>query len=130
MNIFKNIKSWWSKGGKRKNSATTSEPGRLREFIYLDEVSLRSLLASQTGDVKDVVSEAISKAENAELAAELSADAFIGKGKLNSRYQTSNSRSIQTSRKAIIQSLFKDFRDSSQGKIHLSSPLERRYIVQ
>ena len=122
MGFLQNVSDWCL--GKRKlgGKSLASQPAPLREFIYLDEVSLRSLLASQQGAIEDAVSEAFSNAENAELAAELSADAVVGKGKINSRYQTSNSRSIQTTRKVIAQSLFKSFKERNEIKIHFSSP--------
>jgi len=124
MAIKETLKKWFfgNKSSAVRAGNVIEDP--LREFIYLDEVSLRSLLTSQTGGLKDSVSETSSKAEDAEIAAEISADAMVSKGKINSRYQTSNSRSIQTSRKAIAQSWFKEFRDLQQSKIHLSSPVQ------
>jgi hypothetical protein len=90
---------------------TTADPKRpdLREFIYLDEVSLLSLLSSQKGEVTD------SKSEQATEGSEASIDATAGvnpgviaKAEITSRYQTNNSSTIQTSRKATVQSRFRD----------------------
>ena len=107
------IKEWFrglwhrrkKQGATARNTATKLP---LREFVYLDEVTLRSLLASQTGAVTDQVSSAITQAEQAELTGKISASAGVAKSEVGSRYQTSNTQNIQTSRKAIVQSLFKE----------------------
>lgn len=91
---------------RRRNSPQTNLPP-LREFVYLDEVSLRSLLSSQTGEVTETRSEQSSE------GAQLNIDSTVGfkapgftKADLGSRYQTSNSSTLQTSRKATVQSWF------------------------
>lgn len=83
----------------------------LREFVYLDEVSLRSLLASQTGALTEEITNLLSRADEAEIAGSISAASPVLKAEMKSRYQTSNSQGSQTSRKSIVQSLFKEFRE-------------------
>jgi hypothetical protein len=94
--------------------AVTDRP--LREFVYLDEVSLRSLLSSQTGEVTDTLSE--QRGEGLQVGIDGTAGYSIpvlSKAELTSRYQTSNSSSLQTSRKATVQSWF--------GELHARSGL-------
>ena len=109
------LKSWWQgrkvRRGVRSSSAEHAKPSPLREFVYLDAVSLHSLLVSQNSTIPENVSEAITRAEEAELRSSLTADALVGKGEIAARYQTSNSNNVQSSRKAIIQTLFKELRD-------------------
>jgi len=83
----------------------------LREFVYLDEVSLRSLLASQQGALTESISILESRASEAELAASLGASTGLLNAEVSSRFQTSRSEEQQVSRKAIVQSLFKEFRE-------------------
>ncbi len=83
----------------------------LREFVYLDDVSLRSLLASQTGELTDQVTELLSQADEAELASTIGASTPVLKAEVRSRYQTTTSQGTQTSRKAVVQSLFKELRE-------------------
>jgi hypothetical protein len=99
----------------------------MREFVYLDEVCLRSLLASQIGAVTEEISSATAKAEQAEIAGVLSANAGFLKGELDPRYQTSSTQSTQTSRKAIAQSLFKEFRELPNVELLIDStrPMRR-----
>lgn len=88
----------------------------LREFVYLDAVSLHSLLVSQTDTIPEATTQTISRADEAELTGSASASAgndLIGKAEAqtSARYQTSNSDSTQSSRKAVIQTLFKQLRE-------------------
>lgn len=107
--------SWWRRLFRRKSNVvpnqTTADPKRpdLREFIYLDEVSLISLLSSQNGEVTDSKSEQASEGSEASIGATAGVNpGVIAKAEITSRYQTNNSSTIQTSRKATIQSRFRD----------------------
>ena len=97
---------------RRKQAISVSEARAvppLREFVYLDEISLQSLLASQIGELKSEVTEMLSRADEAEITSSLSARTVAVNAELASRFQTTNSRGTQTSRKAVAQSLFKNF---------------------
>lgn len=92
---------------RRRSDAPVPGARPLREFVYLDEVSLRSLLSSQTGEVTDTRSE-----QHVE-GSQMNIDSAVGfkapglaNADLGSRYQTSNSSTLQTSRKATVQSWF------------------------
>ncbi|MGJ0203046.1 hypothetical protein NHL51_02630 [Leucobacter sp. gxy201] len=111
------IRSWWqNRWGKPRKQAPEAKPeevskDNLREFVYLDEVSLRSLLSSLKGDLRDGTSEGFNDAYEIEAATSVEAsNPLVGKAGASSRFQTSNSTSIQTSRKATVQSWFRDFR--------------------
>jgi hypothetical protein len=103
---------------RRRNSDAEQMKKKLplREFVYLDAVSLHSLLVSQTDTIPEAITTTISRADEAELisGANVSAGSdLIGKAEAQSsaRYQTSNSDSTQSSRKAVIQTLFKQLRE-------------------
>ena len=99
------LKRW--RPGHRAKSVGTKTSLPLREFVYLDEVSLRSLLSSQTGEVTETRSEQKSEGSQSNVDSTLGVGApGFGKAELASRYQTSNSSSLQTSRKATVQSWF------------------------
>ena len=79
----------------------------LREFVYLDEVSLRSLLSSQKDGLTDSKSEQNIEALQAQLSSSIGANApLVASTEMKSSFQTSNSSTIQTSRKATVQSWF------------------------
>ena len=107
----------WRRHRRRNNDAEQMKKKLpLREFVYLDAVSLHSLLVSQTDTIPEAITTTISRADEAELisGANVSAGSdLIGKAEAQSsaRYQTSNSDSTQSSRKAVIQTLFKQLRE-------------------
>ncbi|HWV47999.1 MAG TPA: hypothetical protein VN035_00965 [Microbacterium sp.] len=111
-------RTWWRRLFGIKESVvphqTTADPTRpdLREFIYLDEVSLLSLLSSQKGEITDSKSEQASEGSEASIDATAGANpGLIAKAEITSRYQTTNSSTIQTSRKATVQSRFRDLHE-------------------
>jgi len=116
------IRSWWvgRKNARRSNVTSpsiTSNP--LREFVYLDEVSLRSLLASQLGALPSEIVEVLARADEAEINSKLGASSPIISAQVGSRFQVSNSQSVQTTRQTIAQSLFKQFRELPETTVLL-----------
>ena len=109
MRFLGQIKRWFkSPVMSNYNSEPAEKP--LREFVYLDEVSLRSLLSSQTGEVTEGTSEQIADTLGAEVSGTVGANSpLVAKAELTSRFQTSNSSTLQTSRKATVQSWFREF---------------------
>jgi hypothetical protein len=85
---------------------------KLREFVYLDEVSLRSLLSSQKDGVAEGTSDQTTTSWDmgGGTMTALGSD-HLGKVELTSRFQTTNSSTLQTSRKATVQSWFREFHD-------------------
>lgn len=82
----------------------------LREFVYLDEVSLLSLLASQKGEITSTTSEQSASGSTIEAAGTVGIGTpYFTKTEASSRYQANKNNSFQTSRKATVQSWFRDF---------------------
>lgn len=114
------LRKWWKARRNRPTRVKEAPPkpvptkDDLREFVYLDEVSLRSLLSSLTGDLRDSASEQSSDQLQAEVAGALKVGnaALTGvESNVSSRFQTTSNSSIQTSRKATVQSWFKQFHE-------------------
>lgn len=81
----------------------------LREFVYLDEVSLASLLASQKGELTENVTAQSDEGFLAEFGGKVATNVpLLPSGEVTSRFQTTNSSSLQTVRKANAQSLFRE----------------------
>lgn len=114
---------WRTKAPKSPTAIAEREPGPLREFVYLDEGSLRSLLSSQIGEIKDAVSQQSQASVTDEMNLKLSGGLpFAATGEAAAKIQNASSRSFQTSSKATAQSWFKDLHDRST--LRLISPLE------
>lgn len=77
---------------------------RQREFIYLDEVSVVSLLAGLQGEIKDSVTQTLARTEDHSVGASIG-EAGVG---VESRLGTSRSSTNEVVRRAIIQSTFRD----------------------
>ena len=114
---FVSVKQWRSEKRLVRAAADSKAAPPLREFVYLDAVSLHSLLVSQNATIPHEVTQAISRADEAEMSgsigAKIGSEVIGGAAQLESsaRYQTSNSNSMQSSRKAVIQTLFKELRE-------------------
>lgn len=94
---------------RRVVQTSNDEKAPLREFIYLDEISLASLLASQKGEITDNVTAKSEAALLAEIGGKISAKPIPGtSAEVTSRLQSTNSNAIQTVRKANAQSLFRE----------------------
>lgn len=111
------FRKWRDRKRKRSASEEIRNNLPLREFVYLDAVSLHSLLVSQNATIPTEVSQAISRADEAELTGATTTklgSELVGasaQAETTARYQTSNSNSMQSSRKAVIQTLFKELRE-------------------
>lgn len=80
----------------------------IREFVYLDEVSVYSLMASKEGMIATEITDAQASSLEAEASGTISASAGLAKAQTGARLQSTESKSTQVLRKAIIQSTFKD----------------------
>jgi hypothetical protein len=75
--------------------------------VYLDEVSLYSLVASQVGLIVTELTETQASSFQSELNASLGASGPIAKAELGTRMQSAHSQSSQVLRKSVVQSTFK-----------------------
>ena len=94
--------------------------GPLREFVYLDEVSVHSILASRRGGITTEFTENQSSSMNSELGSSLRVGfEGIGAG-VNSKIQTGHVQSSQVLRKAIVQANFKELYGIERNGLALS----------
>ncbi|PJJ42973.1 hypothetical protein ATK23_0137 [Glutamicibacter mysorens] len=122
----KSFHDWRERRRRKIDAEQIKKELPLREFVYLDAVSLHSLLVSQTDTIPEAVTQTISRADEAELVGSASVSAgndLVGKAesRTTARYQTNNSDSTQSFRKALIQTLFKQLREQPL-EFRLSAP--------
>jgi len=98
--------SWWRR--KRKEVRD-----RHREFIYLDEVSVVSLLASLHGEIKQSVTDTLTQTEESVLTSSVSGPK--GAFSLQSKEGSTRSSAREVVRRAVIQSNFRDLWRSDVG---------------
>ena len=120
MNVWSRIRNWLQ-GAKRKRG-TENSTGLLREFVYLDEVSVYSILASRKGGIATEFTESQKASLNSDVGNSLSVGFGATKAKLDSKLQASHVQGSQVLRKAIIQTSFKELYDIERASLALSPP--------
>lgn len=106
---FKRQFPWVTRSVANPEAMLSGQTEPLREFVYLDEVSLASLLASQKGEITENITSQSGDQSIAEVGGKIASNTpLMPSGELNSRFQTTNSSSLQTVRKANAQSLFRE----------------------
>ncbi|MFD4274019.1 hypothetical protein R2B67_27285 [Streptomyces cyaneofuscatus] len=107
--MIRRIKNWWNSRKRRRHLAAIKPV--LREFVYLDEVSVTSLLSSRLGALPEQYTETLSKSIKSEVNSSINADAKVLKSAVGSRFETTQSNDSQVVRKATIQATFKDLHE-------------------
>ena len=109
MTYIDRIKRWFVKKPPLAIFDRSLIKNPLREFIYLDEVSLRSLLSSKKGEMTTSTSKEVNQfVENGSQTSASFGGVNIGKVEGTSRFQTRNSSTLQTAKKATVQSWFRE----------------------
>ena len=106
MSLRSRFRAW--RRTRRRKRAAEREQAPLREFVYLDEVSVYSLIASKLG----AIATEFTDTETATLASEVGSSVGVGAGgtkaSLGSKLQTTAVRGSQVLRKSIVQTTFKE----------------------
>ena len=85
--------------------------GELREFVYLDEVSVYSLIASRLGPIATEFTETQAKTLEREFSGSLGADSGVLKAEISPRRLDIQTRGSQVLRKSTVQTTFKELYD-------------------
>lgn len=112
------LRSWW-RSRRRKRRIKRAAKGRqspLREFVYLDETSVCSLVAARVGSIADTLTATQSESLQSEVGASIGASGVVNAG-LDSKVTGVQSRSSQILRKTIIQSTFKELHDMEKDRL-------------
>ena len=111
---YESLRRWWAAG---QNQHTP-----LREFIYLDEVSVYSLLASRLGPI----AAQFTNTQTESLQDQSGASGNFGVGNTSVRADTrqisTRSQQSQVVRRSIIQTTFREFREYEKSRFAMSLP--------
>lgn len=112
--IAKAFKAFWAVLRKKK-----AKPGQLREFVYLDETSVESLLASLDGEILTGITESRSRGYELGLSATGAAPGVpAGFSPTASR---SRSTTVEEQRKSVAQSAFARLRSRHYQELRLAA---------
>src|SRR5262245_31681899 len=115
------LKGWLSRVRRdRRVRAARTATAPLREFVYLDEVSVYSLLASRQGALASEYTDIRSATTTAEVGGGVGAAAAVFKADLNSKISGSGTESVQVIRRSTIQAAFKELRDGEDERLAIS----------
>ena len=111
----------WTERKKRERDWRSER----REFIYLDEVSVISLVAARDGGIADTITETLARTAEAEGKVSVTVPGKVGaQAGVQSRHKVTSSSSREVVRRTVIQSTFGDLRF---GGNKYSPPLMQEY---
>lgn len=106
MSFLTRFQLWFRQWRRRR--VAKNKMGALREFVYLDEVSVYSLMASRLGPIATEFTDTETNSLQSEVGSSIGAGVGIAKADVNSRILNSQTNGTQVLRKSIIQTAFKD----------------------
>ena len=120
MSISSRVRAWLRRLKPQK--APENLTGLLREFVYLDEVSVYSILASRKGAIATEFTESQTASLNSDVGGSVGVGFGGTKATFNSKVQAGHVQGSQVLRKAIIQTSFKELYGIEQASLALSPP--------
>ena len=105
--------------GLSRRKGAPGDTTLLREFVYLDEVSVYSILASLTGSIATQFTESRQSTVEKELSASIEAGIGLAGVNLGSQMNAGSSEASQVVRKAIVQTSFGELCESAESQIKL-----------
>ena len=120
MSISTRLRSWVRRLRPQKEPERLT--GLLREFVYLDEVSVYSILASRKGAIATDFTESQTASLNSDIGGSVGVGFGGTKAKIDSKVQAGHVQGSQVLRKAIIQTSFKELYDLERTSLALSPP--------
>jgi hypothetical protein len=125
MRLVSRIKSRYRSWRRRRASKKQRAP--LREFIYLDEVSVYSLIASRVGPIATEFTETERASLQGEIGGAIGANVpSVAKAEVNVRALTAQAQESQVLKKSIVQTTFKELYDIEFDSLVLRSPDDRQ----
>lgn len=115
MKLITRLRVWFRRWRRKRASKRQSAP--LREFVYLDEVSVYSLIASRLGPIAAEFTEKQTASLQSETRSSLSAGSGVAKAGVDSRLATGQTQESQVVRRSIVQTTFKEFYEMEQDSL-------------
>jgi hypothetical protein len=106
MNLITLLRVWYRRWRRKRASKKQKAP--LREFVYLDEVSVYSLMASRLGPIASEFTETETVSLQDENGSSIGVSSAIAKAEVSSRALTSQTHGSQVLRRSTVQTTFKE----------------------
>ncbi|MHB8464247.1 MAG: DUF6414 family protein [Acidimicrobiales bacterium] len=115
MSIGDRVRGWRRR--QRRKKAAKRQNSALREFVYLDDVSVYSLIASRLGAIAAEFTETETASLQGELTSSVGAGVGVAKGEIASRTQATQTQGSQVLRKSIVQTTFKELYELEESAL-------------
>ncbi len=122
MSLVQRFRVWRRK--RRRKRAAKKQDSPLREFVYLDDVSVYSLIASKLGAIATEFTDSETSSLGSEMSSTVGADAGFLKSSMGSKIQSSETRGSQVLRKSIVQTTFKELYELEKTNLKPRPPSE------
>lgn len=116
MSLTQRFRVWRRK--HRRKRAAKKQGSPLREFVYLDDVSVYSLIASKLGAIATEFTDSETSSLGSELSSSVGANAGFLKSSIGSKVQSSETRGSQVLRKSIVQTTFKELYELEKANLN------------
>ena len=120
---MRRFRIWLLRQLTRLLGGPVGDPGPLREFVYLDEVSVYSMLASRTGSIATEFTESETDFRHWSSSSGLGASFHGMRAQLGRKSKSGYSLGSQVVRKAVIQSSFKELYEFEKDDLAFKSPV-------
>ncbi len=126
---MKKLKDWFARRRRDRRIKTAKQNAApLREFIYLDEVSVYSLLTSRQGALATEYTDTLQNTTRSEISNRIATDAVIAKAELAGKMESSQAQTSQVVRKSTVQAAFKELIEGEEDRL-ASRPIEAGMAV-
>lgn len=116
MNFFQNLRARMRRRKRIRAAMTGTNP--LRQFVYLDEVSVYSLLASREG----ALPAEYTAVETTSATGGSSSSIGLAQTNVSAKTESTRTQSLQVLRKSSVQAAFKDLREIENDKLTIAPP--------
>lgn len=114
MSVRERFRRWWLRR-RRQRAMRRQSDAPLREFVYLDEVSVFSLISSRLGPIATEFTATESSSLTEKLVGTTGISASVLKTEINSRSESTQTQGTQVLRKATVQATFRDLYEHEKG---------------
>jgi len=124
LSLLSRIRGW--RRQQRRKRASKREKAPLREFVYLDEISVYSLIASRLGPVATEFTQTEASSLQGEAGGSIGAGVTgLGKGEVSTRVAAFQTHGSQVLRKSIVQTTFKELYELESDSLAMSPISEK-----
>jgi hypothetical protein len=111
----------WVRAQRASPNQAGDDLGPRREFVYLDEVSVYSLLASRLGSIPEQLTRSASESLQSEINSAIGVNYGL-KAEIGSKLATTSTSATQVVRKSMVQGAFKELVDVERDNLALPEP--------